>query len=89
MNKIADRPSQSHPPGIGDPSAVDHPAHYNQGKHEPIDVIEDWKLDFHLGNVIKYIARSEHKGNQLKDLEKAMWYLDRKIKAHKRELSND
>ena len=59
---------------------VDHPKHYNEGKFEVIDVIEDWKLNFNLGNVIKYIARADHKGNRAEDLEKAAWYLEREIK---------
>lgn len=59
---------------------VDHPQHYNQGKFEVIDVIEDWNLGFHLGNTVKYIARSPYKGTQLEDLKKARWYLDRRIK---------
>lgn len=58
---------------------VDHPAHYNQFKYEPIDVIEDWKLGFNLGNTIKYIARCEFKNNKLEDLQKAVWYLNREI----------
>ena len=60
-------------------SAVEHPKHYNQGNIEVIDAIEDWELGFSLGNVIKYIARCEHKGNKLIDLEKAMFYLEREI----------
>ena len=59
--------------------AVDHPSHYNQGKFETIDVIEDWQLDFHLGNAVKYIARAKHKGRELEDLKKALWYVQRKI----------
>ena len=59
-------------------SNVDHPAHYNQGKIEVIDAIEDWKLNFHAGNVVKYVARYEHK-NGLEDLKKAAWYLNRLI----------
>lgn len=58
---------------------VDHPAHYNQGEFEVIDVIEDWDLEFHEGNVVKYVARSKHKISRLEDLKKAMWYLQRKI----------
>jgi hypothetical protein len=58
---------------------VDHPKHYNMGKFEVIDVIEDWQLDFHLGNVVKYVARAPHKGDLLQDLEKAAWYLRRRI----------
>lgn len=59
---------------------VNHPAHYTQGKVEVIEAIEDWKIGFHEGNVVKYVARAEHKGNQLEDLKKARWYLDRRIR---------
>lgn len=41
--------------------AVDHPAHYNTGSIEVIDFIEDQRLGFHLGNVVKYICRAPHK----------------------------
>jgi hypothetical protein len=58
---------------------VNHPAHYNAGKIEVIDAIEDWGLDFIEGNVVKYITRSKHKGNTLGDLRKARWYLDYRI----------
>ena len=55
------------------------PKHYNTGKIQPIDAIEDWGLDFRLANAVKYIARQEHKGNAKKDLEKAIWYIQRYI----------
>lgn len=58
---------------------VNHPNHYNHGKHEAIDVIEDWNLGFNLGNAIKYIARCDYKGNKKEDLEKALWYIQREI----------
>jgi hypothetical protein len=58
---------------------VDHPRHYNQGRIEVIDAIEDWKLNFCEGNVVKYVARHRHKGAPLDDLKKAKWYLDRLI----------
>lgn len=58
---------------------INHPPHYTHGKIEPIDVIRDWGLGFCLGNTVKYIARAEHKGSKLQDLEKARWYLDREI----------
>lgn len=58
---------------------VDHPKHYNIGAIEVIDVIEDWNLNFCLGNAIKYIARCEHKGHKKEDLEKAIWYLKREL----------
>jgi len=59
-----------------DTSHVHHPSHYNNGSIEAIDVIVDWKLGFHLGNVIKYIARYRHKGDPKGDLMKAREYLD-------------
>ena len=58
-------------------SKVDQPRHYNQGKYETIDVIEDWELDFHCGNAVKYIARHKHKGSAKQDIRKAIWYLQR------------
>ena len=58
---------------------VNHPNHYNKGKFEVIDVIEDWGLGFNLGNAVKYIGRCEHKGNKKQDLEKALWYIKREL----------
>jgi hypothetical protein len=62
-------------------SEVDHPIHYNTGKIEVIDFIEDQQLGFHLGNAVKYIARAGKKegSDPLTDLEKAVWYLNRRI----------
>jgi len=56
---------------------VNHPTHYNQGKIEIIDFIEDQNLGFHLGNVVKYICRAPHKNDEFEDLKKAKFYLDR------------
>ena len=57
---------------------IDHPEYYRAGGIEAIDVIEDWKLDFCLGNAIKYIARAGKKSDDVKtDLEKAAWYIKR------------
>jgi len=61
------------------PDAVNHPAHYKVGGIETIDFIEAKKLGYNLGNVVKYITRSDHKGNRLQDLRKAQWYLEREI----------
>jgi len=61
---------------------VNHPAHYNTGKFEVIDVIEDWNLNFCLGNALKYIARAEHKGNFEEDIRKAIWYLERQVPSN-------
>lgn len=61
--------------------SVRHPAHYCFGKYEPVKVISDWKLNFNLGCVTKYIARAGKKdGNsRLQDLEKAKRYLEFEI----------
>ena len=58
---------------------VNHPAHYKVGGIETIDFIEAKGLGYNLGNVVKYIARSAHKGNASEDLAKARWYLNREI----------
>ena len=61
--------------------AINHPPHYADGKIEVIDFIEDKKLNFNLGNVVKYVARAgkKDKSKELEDLQKALWYLQREI----------
>lgn len=59
--------------------AVQHPKHYNEGKYEVIDVIEDWKLGFNDGNAVKYIGRHRHKNRPAEDLKKALWYIAREL----------
>ena len=58
---------------------VNHPPHYKTGGIETIDFIEAKQLPYHLGNVVKYVTRAQHKGNTLEDLKKAQWYLNRYI----------
>ncbi len=58
---------------------VNHPPHYKAGGMETIDFIEAKGLGYHLGNVVKYVTRADHKGNKLEDLKKAQWYLSRAI----------
>ena len=53
--------------------------HYNIGDIEVIDFIDSWGLNFNLGNVIKYVARCNYKENKIKDLQKAMYYIEREI----------
>lgn len=66
-----------------DTNPVTKPAHYTsflvREPGEVIDVIEAWGLPYHLGNVVKYIARANLKGKYIEDLKKARWYLDRYI----------
>jgi hypothetical protein len=53
--------------------------HYKKHSFEPIDVIEDYDLNFNLGNCIKYVLRSDYKGSKMADLEKARWYIEREL----------
>lgn len=61
--------------------SVNHPSHYNAGKIEVIEAIEDWKLNYHRGNAVKYVARAGKKNpdKEVEDLQKAIWYLNRDI----------
>jgi len=59
--------------------AVNHPTHYKVGGIETIDFIEAKKLNYNIGNVVKYLTRADHKGNRKQDLEKAKWYLEREL----------
>lgn len=64
---------------------INHPSHYTYGKIEVIDYIEDKDFGYHLGNAIKYISRAgkKDKSKTIEDLEKAIWYLNRKIELLK------
>lgn len=59
---------------------VNHPNHY-QSKNgmEVIDVIDNFELNFNLGNAIKYILRCGKKDNDVQELSKAMWYINHEI----------
>ena len=61
---------------IEDP--VNSPKHYTQGNMEVITAIEGMGLDYHQGNVVKYVSRYRYK-NGIEDLRKAKWYIDRLI----------
>lgn len=62
--------------------AINHPKHYNDGKIEVIDFIEDKKLNFNTGNAVKYISRAGKKdpSKHAEDIQKAIWYLERELK---------
>ena len=51
------------------------PKHYDF-KIQPLDVIDDWNLDFYRGNAVKYIARAGRKGSAIEDIDKAIHYLE-------------
>jgi hypothetical protein len=66
---------------------VNHPPHY-QGKVECIDAIEsalgtEGFIAYCRGNAIKYIFRAGKKGDEVEDLSKAIWYLERILKTKK------
>ena len=61
------------------PDLINSPPHYTTGGVETIDFIEAKKLNYNLGNVVKYITRADHKGSRIEDLRKAKWYLEREI----------
>ena len=87
MNKVYATKALIHGGDIYEQEKVNHPEHYNTGKIEVIDAIEDWSLGFNDGNAIKHIARHRHKGNPIQDIEKAIWYLQRHIDILKKEKS--
>lgn len=64
---------------------VAHPPHYNSGRVEVIEGIEEWDLGFHLGNAVKYIARCGKKDPEKweEDIEKAIWYLRRYVEIRR------
>lgn len=58
---------------------VTRPAHYNRFPVEVINITE--QLDFNRGNAVKYLARAGFKEgvDELEDLSKAAWYVNRAI----------
>lgn len=69
---------------------VNHPQHYGgeNNVYEVVKVCEAWELDkdAYLFNVVKYVARAGKKDPQkeLEDLNKALWYLERRIQNLKK-----
>lgn len=62
--------------------------HYEAtGDYDVIDFVQDYKLNFNRGNVVKYIARAGKKDDELQDLLKAKDYIEREIQ-YVRDLRN-
>jgi len=56
------------------------PKHYDNNKsYDIIDVCKDYSLNFNRGNILKYVVRAGKKDDELKDLKKALDYLQREI----------
>ena len=59
------------------------PSYYQRGSIDVWDFIRDQRLNFHLGNAIKYICRAGHKDSTIHDLEKAIHYLENELTHEK------
>jgi len=62
---------------------VKGPSYYQRGTYQVWDFIRDQKLNFHLGNAIKYICRAGYKSSKIEDLEKAIHYLENELHHEK------
>ena len=62
------------------------PTYYQRGSCDVWDFIREQKLNFHLGNAIKYICRAGYKDSKIQDLEKAIHYLENELE-HEENLS--
>ena len=60
---------------------INHPKHYQSQNMEVIEVINEYQLNYNLGNVVKYILRAGKKPDveRVVDLKKALWYLTHEI----------
>ena len=57
------------------------PIHYQtEDNIDIIDFCKMYNLNFNRGNVIKYVARAGKKDDEIKDLEKALDFIQREIK---------
>ena len=52
---------------------------------EATQVMEAFRLNFHLGSCVQYILRAgkKRKNKRIRDLEKARWHLNREIEYEK------
>lgn len=67
-------------------SDINHPSYYGgDTTYEAVKVIKAWGLNFNRGNVLKYVCRAGEKDptEEIKDLEKARWYLNAEIEYMK------
>ena len=66
---------------------INHPPHYTgfSNGSEVIDIAE--QLNFNSGSAVKYISRAGHKpgADEVEDLKKAEWFIQREIDRLTRE----
>lgn len=67
---------------------VDHPQHYTNHPSgvECIEIAEHFT--FCVGNAVKYLWRAGLKGDEITDLHKARWYIEREITRRQHAQSN-
>ena len=53
-----------------------------------IDIAKAYDLNFNRGNVVKYLCRAGKKDSEIRDLEKALDYLQKEIKHLRKIQSN-
>lgn len=74
---------RSAPAAADEHDAVNHPAHYT--RFPGVEVIQITEhLNFCRGNAVKYLCRAGAKGDELEDLRKAAWYVQREIERVER-----
>lgn len=61
---------------------INHPDHYTVGGIECIDYLKakfskEEFIGFLKGNALKYITRAGHKESEIKDIQKALWYINK------------
>lgn len=66
------------------PDMVNHPSHYTQGGIECIEALEamlgkDAFIAYCRGTAVKYLWRTGHKWDDVEDLKKAVWYIEKAI----------
>ena len=64
---------------MAEPTNEIGPKYYRRGNIQVWDFVRDQELNFHLGNVIKYVCRAGHKYDDIDDLEKAIHYLKNEV----------
>jgi hypothetical protein len=79
---------------MSDAEAVNHPNHYGGDTvYEVVKVCEAWGFDkdTYLFQTVRYVARAGKKDptKEIEDLEKGLWYLQRKIDNLKKEQARD
>lgn len=72
---------------------VNHPTHYETGKFECIEVMEETQgteavKAFCICNAFKYLYRHKNK-NGIEDIKKARWYIDKYIEISERDTETE